>query len=103
MTAVFASDAAIGRVGIGATSSDPAKDNRATNMANYRYVYQYDVTQVPTIPVTIPINVTNVNDIFYIDIFAFRTLPTVLYETNKANLGDYTDYIGGTYIAIAPF
>ena len=102
-TAVFASDAAFGRVAIGASATDYTVGGRPANMNDYLYVYQYDVTQVPTVPVTIPILVTNTTLNYYIDIFAYRTLPTVLYQTNKANLGDYTDYIGGTYIAIGPF
>jgi len=102
-TAVFASDAALGRVAIGASATDYTVGGRPSNMNDYLYVYQYDVTQVPTIPVTIPILVTNTTLNYYIDIFAYRTLPTVLYQTNKPNLGDYTDYIGGTYIAISPF
>jgi hypothetical protein len=103
LTAVFASDAAFGRAAVGASTNDYTTGNRPANMNDYVYVYQYDVTQVPTVPVTIPILVTNTSLIYYIDIFAYRTLPTVLYPTNKANLGDYTDYVGGTYLAIAPF
>ena len=103
LTAVFASDAALGRIGVGASTTDYTTGGRPANMNEYVYVYQFDVTQVPTVTVTIPILVTNTGLNYYIDIFAYRTLLTVLYPTNKANLGDYTDYVGGTYLAIAPF
>ena len=103
LTAVFASDAALGRVAVGASTNDYTTGNRPANMNDYQYLYQFDVTQVPTIPVTIPILVTNTSLIYYIDIFAYRTLPTVLYRTYRPNVGDYTDYVGGTYLAIAPF
>ena len=101
VTCVFATDQALGRVGIGRSTTDWAKNNRPTNMV-YDYLYQYDVTQVPTVPVTIPILVTDTAQIYYIDIMAYRTLPTVLYATSKT-AGDYTGAVGGTYIAIGPF
>jgi hypothetical protein len=101
VTCVFATDHALGRIGIGNSTNDYAKDARPTNMA-YAYLYQYDVTQVPTVPVTLPILVTDTNQIYYIDIMAYRTLPTVIYETAKI-AGDYTSAVGGTYIAIGPF
>ena len=101
VTCVFATDHALGRIGIGNSTNDYAKDARPTTMA-YAYMYQYDVTQVPTIPVTLPILVTDTSQIYYIDIMAYRTLPTVIYETAKI-AGDYTSAVGGTYIAIGPF
>ena len=101
VTCVFATDQALGRIGIGNSTNDYAKDARPTTMA-YAYMYQYDVTQVPTIPVTLPILVTDTSQIYYIDIMAYRTLPTVIYETAKI-AGDYTSAVGGTYIAIGPF
>ena len=103
LTAVFATDAALGRVAVGASASDYTTGNRPANMNEYVYLYQYEVTQVPTVPVTIPILVTNTSLNYYIDIFAYRTLPTQLYQTYKPNVGDYSDYVGGTYLAIAPF
>jgi len=101
VTCVFATDQALGRIGVGSSTSDIANNNRPTNMA-YDYMYQYDVTQVPTVPVTLPILVTDTSKIYYIDIMAYRTLPTVIYETAKL-AGDYTGPVGGTYIAIGPF
>ena len=101
VTCVFATDQALGRIGVGNSTSDYAKDARPTTMA-YAYMYQYDVTQVPTVPVTLPILVTDTSQIYYIDIMAYRTLPTVIYETAKL-AGDYTTAVGGTYIAIGPF
>ena len=101
VTCVFATDHALGRIGVGSSTNDYAKDARPTNMA-YAYMYQYDVTQVPTVPVTLPILVTDTSQIYYIDIMAYRTLPTVIYETAKL-AGDYTTAVGGTYIAIGPF
>jgi len=101
VTCVFATDHALGRIGVGNSTNDYAKDARPTTMA-YAYLYQYDVTQVPTVPVTLPILVTDTAQIYYIDIMAYRTLPTVIYETAKL-AGDYTTAVGGTYIAIGPF
>ena len=101
LTCVFATDHALGRIGLGSSTNDYAKDARPTTM-NYAYMYQYDVTQVPTVPVTLPILVTDTAQIYYIDIMAYRTLPTVIYETAKI-AGDYTSAVGGTYIAIGPF
>ena len=101
VTCVFATDQALGRIGVGNSTNDYAKDNRPTTMA-YAYMYQYDVTQVPTVPVTLPILVTDTSQIYYIDIMAYRTLPTVIYDTAKL-AGDYTSAVGGTYIAIGPF
>jgi hypothetical protein len=101
VTCVFATDQALGRIGVGSSTSDIANNNRPTTMA-YEYMYQYDVTQVPTVPVTLPILVTDTSKIYYIDIMAYRTLPTVIYETAKL-AGDYTTAVGGTYIAIGPF
>ena len=101
VTCVFATDHALGRIGIGNSTNDYAKDAHPTTMT-YAYMYQYDVTQVPTIPVTLPILVTDTSQIYYIDIMAYRTLPTVIYETAKL-AGDYTTAVGGTYIAIGPF
>lgn len=101
VTCVFATDQALGRIGVGNSTTDYAKDARPTNMT-YAYMYQYDVTQVPTVPVTLPILVTDTSQIYYIDIMAYRTLPTVIYETAKL-AGDYTSAVGGTYIAIGPF
>jgi hypothetical protein len=103
VTCVFATDQALGRIGIGSSTSDIANNNRPTTMV-YDYMYQYDVTQVPTVPVTLPILVTDTSKIYYIDIMAYRTLPTVIYETTKSTgYGDYTTAVGGTYIAIGPF
>ena len=101
VTCVFATDQALGRIGVGNSTNDYAKDARPTTMT-YAYMYQYDVTQVPTVPVTLPILVTDTSQIYYIDIMAYRTLPTVIYETAKL-AGDYTTAVGGTYIAIGPF
>ena len=101
VTCVFATDHALGRVGIGRSAFDYAKNSRPTTM-DYDYLYQYDVTQVPTVPVTLPILVDDTSQIYYIDIMAYRTLPTVIYATKRI-AGDYTSAVGGTYIAIGPF
>ena len=101
VTCVFATDQALGRIGVGNSTNDYANDAHPTTMT-YAYMYQYDVTQVPTVPVTLPILVTDTAQIYYIDIMAYRTLPTVIYETAKL-AGDYTTAVGGTYIAIGPF
>jgi hypothetical protein len=102
MTAVFATDQAIGRLAWGQASTDYAHDGRPTN-SPYSYVYQFDVTQVPTISVTIPIVVTNINNFFYFDLISYRTTPTILYKTFISPVQDYGTDVGGTYVAIGPF
>ena len=104
LVAVFATDAALGRVAIGSSSIDRPADNRnISGMDEYLYVYQCDVTQVPTVPIIIPFLVADTNKYYYIDIFAYRTLPTVLYKTTDGTLGDYTVASPGTYITLGPF
>ena len=100
LTGVLATDAAIGRIAYGKGLTDYTESSRATN-SPYQYVYQFDVTQVPTITFTIPIVVTSTSEIFYFDMIAYRTVPTVLYATN-ATMPDYGLPIGGTYLAIGP-
>jgi hypothetical protein len=100
LTGVLATDAAVGRIAYGKGAIDYTETGRATN-SPYQYVYQFDVTQVPTITFTIPIVVTSTTDIFFFDMIAYRTVPTVLYATN-ATMPDYGLPIGGTYMAIGP-
>jgi hypothetical protein len=102
LTAVIASDAAIGRIAYGRGATDYSQTSRSTAIDQYKYVYQFDVTQVPTISVTIPIFVQSTTDIFYFDLIAYQTVPTVIYATNPTNMPDYNNPIGGTYIAIGP-
>jgi hypothetical protein len=101
LTGVLATDAAVGRIAYGQGAVDYSESGRPTNSA-YQYVYQFDVTQVPTITFTIPIVVSSTSLIYYFDMISYRTTPTVLYATVNATMPDYGLPIGGTYLAIGP-
>jgi hypothetical protein len=101
LTGVLATDAAIGRIAYGQGTVDYSESGRPTNSA-YQYVYQFDVTQVPTITFTIPIVVSSTSLIYYFDMISYRTTPTVLYSTVNATMPDYGLAIAGTYLAIGP-
>ena len=101
LTGVLATDAAVGRIAYGQGAVDYSESGRPTN-SPYQYVYQFDVTQVPTITFTIPIVVSSTSLIYYFDMISYRTTPTVLYATVNATMPDYGLPIAGTYLAIGP-
>jgi hypothetical protein len=106
VTCVVVADQPVSKVALGKTSTYTtwtalqAAGTLATT--GYDYVYNYPVGSSPSEVVTLPINVSDISQYYYFDIFLSTVAgtPTALYPT-RSTTAVGTNY--GTYIQVIPF
>ena len=107
ITCVFVADQPVAKVAIGKTTAyttwtAPTGLPGSVATAGYDYVYNYPVGSSPSEVVTLPINVTDISQYYYLDLFLSTVAgtPSVLYPT-RSTTAVGTAY--GTYVQVSPF
>ena len=97
VTCVMVADQPIAKLAVGKTASASFPGS-----PTYDYVYNYPVTASPSEVITVPINVSDATQYYFLDAYFNTTAgtPTVLYPTRSATV---TGFNFGTYVQVAPF
>ena len=101
LTCVMAGNQPVAKVALGKQSSSTFPTGGVPT-TGYDYVYNYPIGSSPSEIVTIPINVTDISQYYYLDVFfnVSSGTPTLLYPTRTTTAVGY-NY--GTYVQVSPF
>ena len=94
LTCVLVSDQPISKVAVGKNST-----NSFPGTVSYDYVYSVPLGSSPSVVCTVPINVTDISQYYYVDAY-FSSGATVLYPTRSTSV---TGAAYGTYFQVSPF